>query len=210
MRVTLRTITPAVNLPVEREDMLLQLRLSEGNPLFATEILHLEKLMGAATKACEDYCARAFVTQVLEMIVTPEVVPSQDAGILTYAYELLPDPIKLWRPPLQGTVTVTAVDLDGVEHVQAAGMYSVNANEEPGTIRLKWLGWWEYYVRGYYKIRYTAGYGLAKTDVPIAIRNAIELTTAQWYMQREKVDYTIPPTATALLDPYVIHSWELK
>jgi hypothetical protein len=202
MRYTLKTIEAPTQYPVETEAMMRFVRLDTTNPAYTTtsdEGLFVEDLIGAATAMLEELTGRAFMTQVLEMVMTPVLRPGVTAGMSTYAYELLPDPIKLWRPPCQLVLGVYATDQAGTSYAQSSANYTVNYDQQPAEITLKEGGAWNYYNRGAYKIRYVAGYGDTIDDVPHQIRQAIRVTVAQWYAQRENMDYSLPTAAVDLI-----------
>ena len=69
-------------------------------------------------------------------------------------------------------------------------------------------GWWDYYVFGKYRIRYTCGYGDDASDVPAAIKTAILVYVSQLYQSREQMDYTMPPQAELLLQDYKLDVWD--
>ena len=210
MRININTITPPVGYPVERSDMLNFLKLDEDNPALTREIQFIEDLIAAATSMCEEYCSRAFLTQTLEMIATPQVKPHEVAGITTYGYELMPSVIKIWRPPCQSVTSITSIDLAGTAHIQSATNYIVNIHQEPALIQLNFLGTgWETYAAGFYKIRIVAGYGDTVDKVPPMIRQAIRATVSAWYWAREKIDYSLPAQAIELLNPYRIEVEDL-
>lgn len=57
------------------------------------------------------------------------------------------------------------------------------------------------------EVRFTAGYGVAASDVPQSIRQALLLLVAHWYERREPVSLgetsiKVPETASSLLSPY--------
>jgi hypothetical protein len=209
MRYTLKTITPPDKYPVEREVMFDFLKLDSSDPAMTKEKILVEDLIGAATSMLEELTGRAFITQTLEMIMTPSIRPSMTGGVSSYGYELLPDPIRLWRPPCQSFDSINLVDQANVDHLQNPTMFNVNLHMEPATVTLNIGGYWSYYFRGYYRVRYTAGYGDNLKDVPPQIRQAVRVTVAQWYKQRENVDYSIPPNAVDLVSDFVLEVGDL-
>ena len=71
MRYTLKVITPPDRWPVEREDMFNFLKLDISDPAMSREKQLVEELIAAATSMLEELTGRAFITQTLEMIMTP-------------------------------------------------------------------------------------------------------------------------------------------
>lgn len=199
MKLNLKKITPPDRWPVEREDMFNMLKLDPTNPANRREGEFIEDLIAAATAYFEDVTGRAFITQTLEMELTPDIVPRVDAGITTNIYENLPEKIKIWRPPCQEVLSVTAVDQDLTEHVISPTVYNVNIKQEPAELRLNYNQLWPFYLRGWFKIRFIAGYGDALSDVPPVIRHAIRVTVSQWYASRESMDYMLPAQAMDLV-----------
>ena len=199
MRYALKTITPPTMYPVDRDDIFNMVKLDSSNPALIREAVFIEDLIASATAMIEDYCGRAFITQTLELTLIPDIKGFFNVGNQRYLYETLPQIIKLWRPPCQSVTSFTVIDQAGTSHLQPAGRYATNTSMEPAEIQLMYGAVWEYYIRGYYVIRYIAGYGDTIDTIPPQIRNAIRLTVAQWYASRENLDYTIPAQAVDLL-----------
>ena len=209
VRYTLNTITPPTNYPVETDDMMNFLKLDPSNPTLARERQFIEDLIAAATMQLEAYTGRAFMTQTLELVLTPRLLTIPKLYGLTYAYEALPGLIRLYRPPCQSVTGVCAVEQDGTTHEQPDDSYVVNVNAQPAEFQLVYGAVWIYYIRGYYKIRYIAGYGDTVDKVPPIIRQAVRLTVAQWYISRELLDYSLPTLATDLISNYRIETGDL-
>lgn len=212
MRFDLKVKTAATSYPVTLAEVENMIAYDSTNPMHAREELFINSLISAAVAMLENYLGRAFMSQTLKLYVTPEITALHSiAGeryALQYAYELLSDPIKLWRPPCQSVSNIIAYDQVNTAHLQAPGNYTANINIEPATVNLSYGAVWEWYIAGYYAIEYIAGYTSA-ANVPIEIRNAILLTVAQWYKDREQMNFAIPPTATALVEHLKLSSWDL-
>jgi len=67
--------------------------------------------------------------------------------------------------------------------------------------------WWDYFVFGYYKVQYTAGFGAA-SDVPPPIKTAIKMLVSQLYQSREEMDYSIAPQVEVLLQDYKLDEFD--
>lgn len=209
MKYTLKVITPPGRWPVERADVMNMVHLDPDNPNNARDQMLLEDLIAAATSKCEQLTGRAFITQTLELTLTPVIIPKVTSGITTYAYEQLPETIKIWRPPCQTITGITATAQDLSVHTISPTIYNADIDQEPAMIRLNFNAWWPFYIRGWYKIQYVAGYGDKLSDVPGPIRHAIRITVAQWWASRENFDYTVPTQAVDLLDNYAIEANDL-
>jgi hypothetical protein len=209
VRYAVNTITPPANYPVETDDMMNFLKMDYSNPALARERQFIEDLIAGATTLLELYTGRAFMTQTLEMVLKPRLKVIPKLAGLTYAYEALPGLIKLYRPPCQEVTGVCAVEQDGTTHAQPDDSYVVNIETQPAELQLVYGAVWIYYIRGYYRIQYTAGYGDTIDKVPPLIRQAVRLTVAQWYGARELHDYSLPTLATDLVQSYRIEAGEL-
>lgn len=152
----------------------------------------ISAIITAAREFCEDFQARAFVTQTLEL--TLDAWPAGSC-------------IKIPRPPLQSVVSVTYTDKDGVDATWDPSNYVVDAKSQPGRIALAYGKSWPSVtlqpVNGV-TIRYVAGYGDA-AKVPKKIRQAMLLLVGHWNEHREAVltgtiSKEIELAATALLN----------
>ena len=208
MKIHTKVKTAATSYPVTLAEVANMVAYDLTNPMHAREETYINGLIAAATSMLEDYLGRAFVTQTLKQFMTPDLTAVSSLAGETYGYDLLPDPIIIRRPPCTAVTSFTAYDQANVAYVQAAGNYAKNLDTEPATITLSYGAVWEYYVAGYYVIEYTAGAATAAA-VPTEIKNALLMTIAQWYKDREQSNYTIPATATALVDHLKIESWDL-
>ena len=209
MRYSLKKITPPNGYPLDRDDVFNMLKLDPSNPALAREAQYIEDLIASAVGKLEDYCARAFMTQTYDMVLVPNLETVPNVAGKVYGYQVLPMVIKIWRPPCQSVLSVVCVDQMGVEHVQNAVNYSVNYDVEPAELQLVYGGYWEWWVSGYYKIRFTAGYGDNLSDVPPELRNGLRMCVAEWYAGRENLDYSIPPTAIDAVSDFIISPGDL-
>jgi hypothetical protein len=209
MIVSVKVITPPDRYPLDRDDAFNMLKLDSSNPALTDEAVFIEDLIAAATSKIEKFMGRALMTQTLKMVCVPEVKPTITAGVTTYFTENLPETVKLWRPPCQQLLSIKVVSQDLSTITVVPGNYNVNINAEPALIRLNLGSYWPFVIRGWYEIEYIAGYGDTIDKVPAQIRHALRLTVAQWYAQRENLDYTLPTAAVDLLDEYALDVGDL-
>ncbi len=120
------------------------------------------------------------------------------------------DVILLPRPRLIAVSSIAYLDGSNVAQTLAADQYQVDASSEPGRIVPAYsLAWPSVYpVMNPVTITFTAGYGAA-TAVPKAIKQAILMTVAHFFENREPVvigtiTSDVPMTVKALLGPYRI------
>jgi len=183
MRITLNTITPPLNYPVESSEAMTWLKWDPSN---LSEAVLIEELIATATSLVEYYTARAIITQTLEMQLIPEVKSTLLGGQQLAGYESLPQVFKLYRPPLQSVTSIKAVELDGTEHLIPTTNYTYDTTSLVGRVKLNYDTAWDYYDEGTYVVRYVAGYGTTIDKVPPPIRHAVKTITSQLYGNREK------------------------
>jgi len=94
--------------------------------------------------------------------------PTQPAGVI------------IPLPPLQSVVSVTYLDSDSISQTMPSTDYVVVPGE-PSRLVLAATGTWPSasWVRGSIKVRFTAGYGDAGSDVPQRIRMAIAVQASR-------------------------------
>lgn len=209
MKITLKKLTEPGCFPIETNDAMNMVKLDPSNPANAQARVFIEHLIASATDALEKYTTRCFITTNFVQTLVPRLVRLPNVANSIYGYEVLPELIKLWRAPVQEVTSIVAVNQKLVENVQPPTNYAVNLDVEPCEISLVYGGYWAWWVRGWYKFYFTAGYGDTPDKVPPKLRQAIRMTVAAWYATRENLDYTIPPAAMAAADDYVISSFEL-
>lgn len=152
--------------------------LTEAKAQARVEVADDDTLIGglitAARELVEEQTWRALVTQRWDLFF--------DAWPAT-------DTVELPRPPLRSVVEVEYTDQAGVATVWASSNYVVDAVSEPGRLRLKASASWPNVtlreVNGL-RIRFEAGYGAA-TATPKIYKQAILLTVAHWYENREAI-----------------------
>lgn len=164
-----RLITgPAVE-PVTVDDVKTHLRIDfdHDNP-------YLADLISWKREGLErNYLNSALITQTWELVL--DAFPGGDV-------------IKLPYPPLQSVTSVTYTDEDDVDTVYSSANYRVDTDSFPGRIVLKTGQSWPSTTLkefGGLVIRFVAGYGDAKTDVPGPIKRALLLLLGDAYENRE-------------------------
>jgi uncharacterized phiE125 gp8 family phage protein len=107
--------------------------------------------------------------------------------------------------PVRSIDTVTLTAGQGEERVISPQGLNINLRCQPPAISLKSRASWQSYLPGAQnlEIEFTAGFGTAAEDVPMPLRQAILLLTAQSYEHRgaEQVP-PLPMMVDALLMPY--------
>ena len=146
----------------------------------------------AARQACENATGRALITQTWEVVL--DGWPAASA-------------IELPRAPVLAITSVKYIDTDGVEQTMDSADYALDSDSEPGWLLPAYDTDWPEArdTANAVRVRYTAGYGAAATDVPQALRMWIALHAAGAYQAREAVSerpLSINPALDGLLDPY--------
>jgi uncharacterized phiE125 gp8 family phage protein len=146
----------------------------------------------AARQACEHATGRALIAQTWESVL--------DGWPAASAIELL-------RAPVLAITSVKYIDTAGVEQTLSGAAYALDKDSEPGWLLPAYDTDWPEArdTANAIRVRYTAGYGTAATDVPQALRMWIALHAAAAYQSREAVSekpLSINPALDGLLDPY--------
>ncbi len=146
----------------------------------------------AARLACENATGRALITQTWEVVL--------DDWPAARAIELL-------RAPVLAITSVKYIDTAGVEQTMDAAAYALDKDSEPGWLLPAYNTDWPEArdTANAVRVRYTAGFGAAATDVPQALRMWIALHAAAAYQAREAVSerpLTLNPALDGLIDPY--------
>ncbi len=136
--------------------------------------------IAAARNDCEEWTARAFVTQTWELVV--DEFPNNE--------------IMIPKPPLQSITSIKYDDGDGVETTLGTTEYEVDAVSQPGWVVPVTTGWpsstWE--GINAVRIQFVAGYAPTNdspedlaSNVPASIKHAILLQVGQYYDNREDI-----------------------
>ena len=168
-----RTSEPAVR-PVIWEQLKSQCRITDDQ-----EQIYGEQLLDAATQWVEEYTQRALITQTWALTMD---------GFYDCSY-VTEDVIYVPRPPLLAVSTIVYLDANGTSTTLASTQYRVATASHPGRIEQAYGTLWPTTrgVIGDVVITHTAGYGAAASSVPVAIKQAIMLLAAYWFVQREAV-----------------------
>jgi len=186
----LTTVTPPNIEPVSVDDARLQTRASSGEDAILTLCIK------GARAACEGRIQRALINRVVE-----QTFDGFDA--LGLALQLRP------------VVSLTSVkydDTSGTERTLASCQLNTvgDVAQVLPPIDTEWPETQDGKV-GTVRVRFTAGYGTATTNVPDDIRTWLLLTIGYLYSQREAFDLTgkvaeIPTRFTdSLLDPFRVY-----
>lgn len=161
----------------------------------------LDALIAAAREHAETFTSRALLTQTWDIYL--DDWPSGDYIELPY-------------PPLQSVTSVTYTDSDGTTNTFAATSYSVDTDSEPGRVVLDYGESWPSVTlatKNPIKVRFVAGYGNERSDVPQPIKQALLMLIAHWFENREatvvssrltQAGSELPFAFNALLWPYRI------
>lgn len=165
------TIEPE-NLPVSLSEVKSHLRVCTP-----AEDAQIERYyIPAATRVIEQDLNRKLITQTMELIL--DDFPDSDQILLPGG-------------SIQSIVGITYYDEDGVEQTLSTADYIQGLDFEPARIIKAPDATWPT-VRSTYGpkpvvVTYVAGYGDNPADVPATIRQAILLTVAHYYYNREAV-----------------------
>ena len=195
---------PAVE-PVTLFETKAQLRVDTDD-----EDVLLAAMIRAARVRCEQYTRRAFVTQTLRY--TLDRLPEFDGDWLTSERSIWAD-VNLPRPPFQSLVTVTVATETEEAIPLAPGSYRVSAGgEEPARLLLRGP-FLQTLPREFdaLAVEFKAGYGDRGIDVPDPLRQAVMVTVAAMYEDREGAtvptgtaqgEAPLPPLARTLMAGY--------
>jgi uncharacterized phiE125 gp8 family phage protein len=153
---------------------------------------YIGTLVGAATRHVERYIGRSLITQTWELALNG--FPPGDC-------------LYLPRGPVQSVTSLKTYSDSDAESVFADTNYLVDTAGD--RLCLNDGATWPTDLRDNdaIKVRYTAGYGDASTDVPSDLIHAVALLVAHWYENREAVitgtiASQLPLGVSAILAPY--------
>lgn len=170
-----RLITQPIAEPITLEEAKAHLRVDHSE-----DDLMIAAMIGAARVYCEQFTARAFVTQTWELVL--DTFPTNEI--------LIP------LPPLQSVTSIKYDDSGGVEQTLGATEFEADTVSQPGWIVPVTSGWPTALFEGInaVRIRFVAGYDPGTdspidlaANVPQAIKYAILLHVGQLYAQREDI-----------------------
>ena len=173
--MALRLITAPAAEPVTLTEAKAHLRVDHTD-----EDALISALISAARTYCEQFTARAFVSQTWELVI--DEFPTSE--------------IMIPLPPLQSVESIKYDDSDGNEQTLGALDYDVDTVSQPGWVVPVTTGWptstWD--GINAVRIRFVAGYDPGTdspidlaANVPQSIKAAILLHVGQFYDQREDI-----------------------
>lgn len=173
--MAIRLITAPAAEPVTLSEAKAHLRVDHTE-----EDALISALIQASRIYCEQFTARAFITQTWELVL--DTFPTSE--------------IQIPLPPLQSVTSVKYDGGDGVEVTLATDQYEVDTVNQPGWIVPVTTGWptsvWE--GINSVRVRYVAGYDPGTdspidlaANVPQSLKAAMLLYIGQLYDQREDI-----------------------
>lgn len=194
------TVQPTTE-PIAVSDAKMHLRVD-----IADDDIYIASLIKAARQSCEDFCARAFITQTRQTTVDSFYSCDSDP----YGRSAI---LRLGRSPVISLTSITYVDTAGVTQTLDPTKYQTDLATEPARILPAYGLYWPV-VRPQLSAvtaTYVAGYGLAPA-VPDAIKHAMRILISHWYENREPVIIgsrmdVLPMTVEHLLGPYRIYTF---
>ena len=147
----------------------------------------------AARAACENAIGRALLEQTWEVVL--DGWPAAGA-------------IELPRAPVLAVTSVKYINTSGVETTLAPSAYALDKDSEPGWLLPAYDTDWPEArdTANAIRVRYTAGFGTAATDVPQPLRMWIALHAAAAYDNRAALvdnrNVIENPALSGLIDPY--------
>jgi uncharacterized phiE125 gp8 family phage protein len=148
---------------------------------------YLQELIPAARQYTEKFTNRQLITATYD-----------------YTLDRFCNIIELPRPPLQSVTWIKYIDENGSLQTLASSVYDVVTTKILGEIRLAYDENWPNHRDTYnaVQIRYVAGYGDDRTDVPDTIRHAMKMLVSTWYENREAYDSAAFGAANFIQAPF--------
>lgn len=187
--MSLKLITPPAVEPISLEEARAQCTI-DG----ADSDLLLAAYIQAARMQAEELTGCALITQEWEQRL--DAFPAAE--------------VKLVKPPVIAITSINYINASGTEQAIAGGAWVLDADTSPGWLFPAVGATWPSTasVINAVRIRYTAGFGAAGSDVPAPIRAWMLLTIGYLFAQREREDMSgrvaaIPGRfVDSLLDPW--------
>jgi len=186
--MAIRLITAPAAEPVTLAEAKAHLRVDHSD-----EDTVIGAMISAARVYCEQWTARAFVTQTWELVL--DEFPTNE--------------IEIPKPPLQTIDSIKYDDGDGIEQLLAASEYETDPVSQPGWVVPITSGWPTVYEGiNAVRIRFTAGYDPGTdspvdlaANVPPSLKAAMLLYIGQLYSVREDVvvGFTVAPVGVVEL-----------
>jgi uncharacterized phiE125 gp8 family phage protein len=152
------------------------------------EDILLNSFIESARRAAENYLRRALLEQTITLKM--DYWPSEI--------------IELPRPPLISITAIETLDESNTATVYSSDNYYIITGSDPGFVVIKQGITFPINTErsfGGIQVRYKAGYGTNRTDIPNSIRDGIKLWATEIYENRFVRDDP-PPEAMNLLSPY--------
>lgn len=190
----LKIITPATSQCIAPADMASYLHLdvdSNGNP-YEEDVL--QSMILAATAMVENYAGITVNNTTIQYTCDPAL------GYIKLPYSTPYDSVQ------HTTVTSVTSYYQGMAIVIDPSCYILYDNENPARLMLKIGCVWPY-PHDYVSVVYSTGYGSTDTAVPERIKQAVMVTAAYLYRNRDQpAASAMPEMAKALVEPYVNYS----
>jgi uncharacterized phiE125 gp8 family phage protein len=162
--MTIVKITDATVEPITLAEAKLWLRVDQTD-----EDALIGALITSVRKAAEHEMQRTLIATTWELVV-----------------DAFPAALRLEMPKILSVASVKYIDTAGVEQTLSPADYLVDMDSEPGYVVPAYLKAWPS-TRAQInavRVRYTAGYGPAATDVPQSIVNWLRLHLEHYYRNR--------------------------
>lgn len=197
----LSVVTPSTEDPVSLEEVKLWCKVTHN-----AENELLNELVSAATKWCEEFTRRQFVTATLRLTLSGFPNGSYWWKSTGKSASNLSPPWDAWnvlslpKPPLIDVTSVDYTGPDGEAQTFAAESYQVNATSDPGVLVLADGSFWPdtKVMAGAVTVTYRAGYG-NPSAVPGGIKVAIKSLVSYWRMHRGDDGMVTPETIKNML-----------
>lgn len=164
IRTAISVVTPPSVEPISLIDAKAWLRVDDS-----IDDSVIDGLIVAAREKVETDTGRRLITQTIDQ--TMDALPCSH------------DPIVLMTGPSASITSITTYDTDDQSSIVDPGTYFLDASRAPARIILNADESWPTDLRCQVAavIRAVAGYGVAGTDVPEALRLALRLLLTDWY-----------------------------
>jgi uncharacterized phiE125 gp8 family phage protein len=165
--MTIVKITDATVEPISLAEAKLWLRVDQ-----ADEDDLIGALITSVRQAAEHEMQRTLITTTWELVT-----------------DSFPDALRLEMPKILSVSSVKYLDAAGTQQTLSPADYLVDTDSQPGYVVPAYGKTWPttYSQINAVRVRYTAGYGAAATDVPQSIRNWMRLQLEHFYRNRGAV-----------------------